>query len=291
MKILSTYPAKIGHRTDGDHHMTLQESFPGDSAFPQHCHINFELVYQLSGNRDYDYNGEKFTLNEGDVLIIPPGTIHGTMPTESPNKAFVLGYTQSLIYSQDISFRNLKYILAFSGEHSFERCRFSGNSSELRCLRAEFLQLAEYGNFPKSELLARATILKMHDRIYQLYNGFLNEKTSELIVAVESYITERISEDISPIEIANYLHISHSSLCHRLKAGLNCTPNELVMRCKLNFAENLLLNRRDLTVTEVGSEIGIVDTSYFIKCFKKSRGITPNEFRKITANNTADSFY
>ena len=91
---------------------------------------------------------------------------------------------------------------------------------------------------------------------------------------------DRISEDISPSDIANLLHISHSSLCHRLKAAINCTPNELIMRCKLNYAENLLLNHRDLTITEVGIDVGIPDTSYFIKCFKESRGITPGELRK-----------
>ena len=53
------------------------------------------------------------------------------------------------------------------------------------------------------------------------------------------------------------------------------------MRCKLNYAESLLLDQREMTVTEIGFEVGIPDTSYFIRCFKKSRGVTPNELRKI----------
>lgn len=280
MKPKILLPAKIGHRTDGDHYMSLEKRIPGTPGVPQHLHVNIEVAYQLSGERIYDYSGKRFTMHEGDVLIIPPGTMHGLVPSSCYSEAYVLGYTPSLIYSRDISFRNLKYLLAFSGEHSFERCRFSGDSKVLCALRAEFLQLAEYGNFPESELLARATILTMHDLIYRLYNNYKNEKASELIMAAEMYIMDRLSEDISPAEIANSLHISHSSLCHRLKAALDCTPNELIMRCKLNYAENLLLNQRDLTITEVGIDVGIPDTSYFIKCFKKSRGITPGELRK-----------
>lgn len=281
MKKKGNYPSKIGHRTDGDYNIDLQKNHPGNNGFPQHFHDNFEVTYQLSGERRYDYSGETFTLHEGEVLLVPPQTMHGTLPQESDYSAYVMGYTPTLIYSHDISFRNLKYLTAFSGEHSFERCRFSGDSKPLCELRAEIERLAEYGNSPVSELLARASILRIHDLIYRLYNGAKNNNISEFIIAVQNCIEDRISKDISPAEIANFLHISHSSLCHRLKAELGCTPNELIMRCKLNYAESLLLDQREMTVTEVGFEVGIPDTSYFIRCFKKSRGVTPNELRKI----------
>lgn len=281
MKKKSNYPSEIGHRTDGDYNIDLQQNYPGNKGFPQHFHENFEVTYQLSGERRYDYSGETFTLHEGDVLLVPPYTMHGTLPQEDDFSAYVMGYTPTLIYSHDISFRNLKYLTAFSGEHSFERCRFSGDSEQLCELRAEIVRIAEYGNSPVSELLARASILKIHDLIYRLYDGVRNENVSEFIVSVQNCIEDRISEDISSVEIANLLHISHSSLCHRLKAELGCTPSELIMRCKLNYAESLLLDRRELTVTQVGFEVGIQDTSYFIKRFKKSRGVTPSEMRRI----------
>lgn len=148
-------------------------------------------------------------------------------------------------------------------------------------LRAEIIRLAEYGNSPMTELLVRASILRIHDMIYRLYNR-KNQNTSEFLEAVQSYIDDHILEDISPYNIADFLHISHRLLCHKLQAELGCTPNELIMRCKLNLAENLLLDRRGLSVTEVGLEIGIPDTSYFIKCFKNSRGVTPGQFRRLT---------
>ena len=275
------YPSIIGHRTDGDYHIDLQKNNSNNGFFPLHFHVNFEVVYQISGKREYDYFGEKFTLHEGDVLLIPPHTMHGTLPQKDYFSAYVLGYTPTLIYSYDISFRNLKYLTVFADEHSFEQCRFSGDSETLCELRAEIVRLAEYGNSPVSELMARVSILRIHDLIYRLYNCTQNENISEFIILVQNCIEDRISEDISPVEIANLLHISHSSLCHRLKAELGCTPNELIMRCKLNYAEKLLLEQRELTVTDVGFEVGIPDTSYFIKCFKKSRGVTPGELRRL----------
>ncbi|MGN1128797.1 MAG: helix-turn-helix domain-containing protein [Candidatus Flemingiibacterium sp.] len=43
----------------------------------------------------------------------------------------------------------------------------------------------------------------------------------------------------------------------------------------------MLIYRRDLSVTEIGVKVGIPDTSYFIKCFRRSRGMTPNKFREM----------
>lgn len=228
----------------------------------------------------YDYSGKLFTLYPGDVLMIPPRTQHGTPPPIGDYKAYVLGYPSNIIYSHDISFRNMKYLLAFSGEHSFERCRFSGDSPAMDELRAEIVRLAEYGNSPMSELLVRASILRIHDSIYRLYNRGRAQVDSEFLAAVQSFIEDHISEDISPYIIADSLHISHSSLCHRLKAELGCTPGELITRRKLEYAESLLLDRREMSVTDIGLEVGFSDTSYFIKLFKASRGVTPNQLRK-----------
>lgn len=281
MKKDTYYPVYFGHRSDGDCWIELQAT-PICNKSRQHLHETIEVAYMLKGTRTYDYSGKLFTLNEGDVLFIPPFTWHGTLAAEEDFQSYVFGYPPSIIYSHDISFRNMKYLLAFSGEHSFERCRFSGDSPEMDELRAEIIQLAGYGNSPVSELIVRASILHIHDMIYRLYNREKNQNTSEFLEAVQSYIDDHISEDISPYNIADFLHISHSLLCHKLQAELGCTPNELIMRCKLNLAENLLLDRRGLSVTEVGLEIGIPDTSYFIKCFKNSRGVTPGQFRRLT---------
>ena len=200
MKKNSDYPIYFGHRTDGDCWIDLQESTKIKNGSEQHFHDSFEVAYQLSGIRTYDYSGKLFDLHAGEVLIIPPRTMHGSILALRDFSSYVFGYSPNIIYSHDISFRNMKYLLAFSGEHSFERCRFSGDSPAMDELRAEIIRLAEYGNSPMSELLVRASILRIHDMIYRLYNR-KNQNTSEFLEAVQSYIDDHILEDISPYNI------------------------------------------------------------------------------------------
>ena len=46
-------------------------------AFPKHTHPGEEIIYVLEGALEYEVDGKPpMTLKAGDVLFIPPGTIH-----------------------------------------------------------------------------------------------------------------------------------------------------------------------------------------------------------------------
>ncbi len=275
----------IGHFVHKDKHdyMIDRQCMPLElDVVDDHWHDSFEIAYQVENHRAYQINGKRLVTEPGMVLVVPPHTLHGTVSEFSGKYVtYVLRYPTSIIYQPGLTMRNIRFLTTFDGEIDPKRCLFSDDEL-LPEIKSEFERLFEYYTTSESELLARASILRIHDMIYRLYNREKNQNVSEFLAAVQSCIEDHISEDISPYAIADFLHISHSLLCHKLRAELGCTPNELILRCKLNLAENLLLDRRGLSVTEVGLEIGIPDTSYFIKCFKNSCGVTPGQFRKLT---------
>lgn len=281
MKIKSNYYVNFGHKYDGDYYCDIQPIDLENGKSIRHAHDSFEIAYQTKGQRTYIINDRTIELQTGDVIIIPPGVEHYTLTCEEPFEAYVFGYIPEIIYSYELSFRNIKYLLAFGRETPLERCIFRGDSALLCELRQEIEKLISYDNQPDMELPARANIIRIHYLAYCLSSVGQSESASELISAVNRCIEDHFDEEISPYFIADQLHISHSYLCHRLKAELGCTPSELIMRYRLGYAENLLIYRRDLSVTEIGVKVGIPDTSYFIKCFRRSRGMTPNKFREM----------
>ena len=59
--------------------------FAPGASFPRHKHPGAEIIYVLAGTLEYEVKGETFTLNSGDVLLVPAGTVHaarnvGTTP-------------------------------------------------------------------------------------------------------------------------------------------------------------------------------------------------------------------
>lgn len=65
-------------------------------------------------------------------------------------------------------------------------------------------------------------------------------------------------------------------ICHHI---LQQSVSEIVETRKLVEAKNLLITT-DLTVSEIGYELGFKEKTYFTHVFKKKAGITPTEFRQ-----------
>jgi AraC-like DNA-binding protein len=60
---------------------------------------------------------------------------------------------------------------------------------------------------------------------------------------------------------------------------LQQSVSEIIETRKLTEAKNLLITT-DMTIAEIGYELGFKEKSYFTHVFKKKAGITPSDFRK-----------
>jgi AraC-like DNA-binding protein len=65
------------------------------------------------------------------------------------------------------------------------------------------------------------------------------------------------------------------------RRALGSTPQEYLIRLRLNRALQLLLERPDLRIHEIGSAVGYSDTNYFIRLFPNREGRTPGHFRAL----------
>jgi quercetin dioxygenase-like cupin family protein len=62
-------------------------------AFPKHSHPGEEIIYVLEGSLEYELEGKPpVTLEAGDVLFIPAGTIHSAKNVGSGNGAELATY-------------------------------------------------------------------------------------------------------------------------------------------------------------------------------------------------------
>ena len=87
--------------------------------------------------------------------------------------------------------------------------------------------------------------------------------------------------DVSLDKIAKRLGRSNSYVSHLFKKSTGRTLRAYCNDIRLLCAEKLL-QRTDLSVTEIALESGFEDTSYFIRLFKEKYGLTPYKYKKKT---------
>lgn len=84
-------------------------------------------------------------------------------------------------------------------------------------------------------------------------------------------------------ELESRLGVSRYRLCRDFSGHIGTSPVQYLNQVRLTQAKHLLLST-DLTIHEVGSMVGIDNTTHFINLFKKNTGITPLQFRQTYTN-------
>lgn len=71
----------------------------------------------------------------------------------------------------------------------------------------------------------------------------------------------------------------------KIKGLTGLSPIEYIREAMMQKATDLL-KTGEYTVKEISFMLGISDTKYFTKCFKKKYSITPSEYKKEHTNST-----
>ena len=118
------------------------------------------------------------------------------------------------------------------------------------------------------------------------FNGIQNKDLSnttsldkQFITNVLDYIHNDIANPNLGVEqLAEELFLSRSKLYRKIKALTGDTATEFIRKIRLEKAKELL-EKTDLTVSEIGYKVGFSSPSYFTKCFKNHFGRIPKEIR------------
>lgn len=105
----------------------------------------------------------------------------------------------------------------------------------------------------------------------------------EWIQLVTEYIDQHYSEVLMLEVLATVSHGSPYHLHRTFKRIQGCTPLEYIQDVRIEKAKQLLRDSGK-TVFEVGCDVGLDNTAYFITLFKKKTGLTPLNYRRLYVN-------
>ncbi|MCC8104217.1 MAG: helix-turn-helix transcriptional regulator [Clostridiales bacterium] len=108
-------------------------------------------------------------------------------------------------------------------------------------------------------------------------NGISDRRLS-ILKDMLSYIQENYNCKITLDDIAAAGNVSSSTCLVIFKKYLQNTPANYLIRYRLKKAMELL-QKSDLSITEIAYETGFRGASYFAETFKKNCGCSPSEYR------------
>lgn len=95
----------------------------------------------------------------------------------------------------------------------------------------------------------------------------------------ENYIRFHYDREISINSVAKSLNLSPEYFSRLFKSETGLSPQQLIIKYRLDRA-CVLLTATNLTISEISNSVGIPDTRYFSKLFRRNKSMSPSEYRK-----------
>lgn len=253
---------------------------------PYHWHKEYEIIHIREGSLNLSLDGEEIAAEQGDILFIPGGAIHGGTPQHSVYECVVfdLGILPAQTEAQRTFMRQItsQEIAVFS--------IFSSEFDNLRLVTENLFSCVAAGSYG-FELMASGYLCLFFGIIFteHLYTlpekkPLLQQKRMAPFRQVLEYIEQNYASPVSLSTLSRIAGMSPKYFCRYFYTATHQTPIEYLNYYRVERA-CLELASSDLSITEVGYRCGFKDTSYFIRVFKKQTGMSPGKYRHCRASS------
>ncbi|SFK80888.1 two-component system, response regulator YesN [Paenibacillus sp. 1_12] len=131
----------------------------------------------------------------------------------------------------------------------------------------------------KCKRLDEALLLleKKMNQLYEAKEHVVYDRKPKLL-QIDQYIAEHITDNISLVDIADYLFLNPSYLSRYFKQETGMNLTDYVHRYKMKIACHMLKNHHE-NIELVAFKLGYLERTYFSKVFKKYVGVSPKDYR------------
>jgi AraC-like DNA-binding protein len=93
-----------------------------------------------------------------------------------------------------------------------------------------------------------------------------------------AYIKDHLAQELSLITLATVGETSPAHFARLFKHTTGLAPHQYVIRCRMDQAKQLLVET-DVSLSEIGFQVGCADQSHFTALFRKHVAMTPKAYR------------
>ena len=158
-------------------------------------------------------------------------------------------------------------------EYVFQKCDEYGLD---RDAAAQYVDQVQY--YSTEQVLSSAQVVKALAS-YIVVSNLIYPTETLLARSILEYISKHLSEDVSVSALCREFSISKSTLYRVTGPYVSDGIAAYVKKLRCNKACELLLHT-DKTMSAIAEEVGYSDTAYFLRSFKKEKGISAGAYRK-----------
>jgi AraC family L-rhamnose operon transcriptional activator RhaR len=268
-----------------------------DGEYPDHDHDFMEIVVITGGRGVHRSAMGEDVLRAGDVFVLRPGAWHGYRNCQALN-------AYDCIFGMELLQRELAWMLGdpalnylfWSGPLTPSRKgtlylrlppkRLKACLGYLGALRQPFHRFEAKEGQGTTVGAARALgnfLLLLHELAacvdVKAQGGGERPRLHDAVARGVRLIEEDLTRDWSLAELAQAVFLDPSYLARLFKAATGLPPLAYQARCRAERAAGLL-RQTDLSIGEIGVQVGWPDANYLARRFRQHFGLSPSAYRK-----------
>jgi len=240
----------------------------------------YSLLTLLKGKLEYTRERKKHELTAWQSVVFEPNV--SITATGYQSELLFFTFSASLVLQHATTMRLIppKSTVTFTQTHQ------SGDQ-RLDTLLAEFaVELTN--DEPGKEIVMRALVEQVLVHVLRNYSqprlsdqlelsrvGLVDRRIRRSVELMHTQLDQDLT--LKALAAASYLSPFHFARLFKKLTG--STPHNYLAGIRASRAQ-LLLAETELSVTEVGAQVGYLSASHFTKAFRLATGTTPREFRK-----------
>lgn len=260
------------------------------TLIPPHVHSVIELSYIYRGSMTQIINGEKITLQQGDICILDRNTVHEILPLSQEDIVITIDmqkkyFTESFLSrlaTQGLVSHFL--VAALSENHNQQQYLLFHRQEDINVHFLIQQLLCEYYDYDIcSDEIMDAYMVVLFSSLLRMYqkdpNSISdNSEDNTLLLLILRYI-EANYQTVTLDSLAKIFGFHPNYLSSYIKKHTGKTFKELIITQRMLQAAFYLKNT-SLAISEISEKICYQNQGFFYKKFKEYYQMSPAEYRK-----------
>ena len=247
-----------------------------------HAHSYHEIIFcRMAENVEYLVGTNRYRLEKGDIILVPPGVTHRPLLPETVEEPF----RRDILWINGEWLDTLAGIAPDPGKVDHENPHLLRTGGTKWELLGDMFRTCIWESEQKQIGWEEAVVGHSMQLLVYISRA-IREKTAQppkaeqpqLLDEVLAYIEQHLAEKITLADTARNFWVSQSTISQLFRNKMGVSFHRTITQRRLIAAKILI--SRDHPLEDVGRQVGFTDYSTFYRAFKQEFGISPRQYRK-----------